>query len=148
MKVVNRKAKRNFEILEKYEAGIVLTGPEVKSAKEGRIKLEDSYVRLREDGAYLVNCFIAPYAFASQENYDPRRERKLLLHKKEILKLRTKIKGGRGLTVVPLSCYNKGALVKLEIALARGRRKFEKKKVEKEREMKREIEREMKEYLR
>lgn len=148
MKIINKKAKRDYEILEKYEAGIVLTGAEVKSVKQGRIKLEDAFVRVKEDGVFLVNSFIAPYSFADNRDYDPRRERRLLLHKKEILRLITKMRGSRGLTVIPLSCYTKRGLIKFEIALARGRKKFEKQRVEKEREIKREIDREIKKYLR
>lgn len=147
MKVINKKAKREYEILETYEAGIVLTGPEVKSVKQGRIKLEDSYVRVKDNGVILINCFIAPYPYADNSDYDPRRERRLLLHKKEITRLITKIRSAQGLTVIPLSCYTKGSLIKLEIALARGRRKFEKKSVEKQREIEREIDREIKRYV-
>jgi len=148
MKVLNRKVKKDFEILEKLEAGIVLTGSEVKSVKQGRVKLEGSFVKFTNYSAFLINAFIAPYKFADNTNYDPLRSRQLLLHKKEILKLKTKLKQARGLTVVPLSIYNKGHLIKVELALVRGRKKFEKKNVEKEKTIKKTIEREIKEYLR
>ena len=147
MKIVNRRARRDFEILERLEAGISLTGPEVKSAKQGRIKLEDAFVKFLDEGAFLINSFIAPYKFADNRDYDPYRQRRLLLHKKEIVRLKTKLAQARGLTVIPLSFYTKGALIKVEIALAKGRKKFEKKSVEKERAIKRAIDKEIKEYL-
>ncbi len=147
MKIINRKARRDYEILEKYEAGVVLSGAEVKSIRNGRIKLEDAYIRIKENEAFLINCYIAPYKYANNTDYDPSRQRKLLLHKKEIIRIQTKLNESRGLTVIPLSCYNKGKYIKFEIALVRGRKKFEKKKVEKERAVKREIEKEIKDYL-
>ena len=148
MRVINKRAKREYEILEKYEAGIILQGWEVKSIRERRIKLENSYVREKEDGFYLIGCVIAPYKYARSSECDPQRDRKLLLNKKEIKRIKIKLQSSRGLTIVPLSCYTKGSLIKLEIALARGRKKFEKKKLEKEKRRIREIEREIKEYVR
>ncbi len=147
MKVINRRAGRDFEILEKFEAGISLTGPEVKSTKQGRVKLEEAFVKFSDEGVVLINSFIAPYKFADNRDYDPYRPRRLLLHKKEIVRLKTKLAQARGLTVIPLSIYTKGALIKVEIALAKGKKKFEKKGVEKARAIKRAIDREIKEYL-
>lgn len=147
MKIINRRARRDFTILEKLEAGIVLTGPEVKSVREGRVKLDEAFVKLKDDGAYLINSFIASYKFADAKDYDAYRPRKLLLHKKEIVRLKTKLSQIKGLTIIPLSLYTKGSLIKLEIALAKGRKKFEKKKLEKEKAIKRVIDKEIKEYL-
>jgi SsrA-binding protein len=143
MKVINRKARFDYELLEKFEAGIALTGPEVKSAKEGKLSLEDSFVRIRNGEAWLHNAHIHPYRFADNEDYDPRRPRKLLLRRGELLKLAQKTHE-RGLTIVPVSCYTKGHLVKLKIALARGRKRYEKRLKIREREAEREIERELK----
>ena len=142
MRVVNRRAKRDYQILEKYEAGIVLTGPEVKSVKGGRIRLEESFVRIKDNEAFLVNAEIPFYLPAGKRDYDPRRERKLLLHKKEILNLALKT-AHSSLTIVPISCYTKHGLVKLTIALARGKRKWEKKEAIKRRDLEREVEREL-----
>lgn len=146
MKIINKKFYRNYEEIESFEAGIVLTGAEVKSAKSGGIKLDDSYVKILSDGLYLINANIAKYKFDSQKNYNPTRPRKLLLKKKEILKIAVKMKAS-GLTIAPKSCYNKGDLLKLEIALVRGRKDREKRKLEKQRDIKREEERKMKEYF-
>jgi len=147
MKIINKKFNRDYEKIETFEAGIVLTGGEVKSIKEGRLRLEDSYVKFLDDGPYLVNAEIPPYRFATSQGYDPKRSRKLLLNKKEIIRLKTKLKSASGLTVVPVLCYNKGKLLKLEIALARGRKEIEKKKLEKKREIEREKEKEIKEWI-
>lgn len=131
----------DYNILEKFEAGIHLTGAEVKSVKGGHMSLDGAFVRIIGSEAYLVNAQIFPYPNARTENYEPRRTRKLLLHKKEIIALKTKTEQS-GLTLVPISCYttshrrevvvgqshasNKAGLVKLEIAIARGKKKFEK----------------------
>ncbi len=147
MKIINRRFNRDYQKIESYEAGIILTGPEVKSIKEGRLKLEEAYVKIINNEAYLINAQIPLYQFANVENYDPKRTRKLLLKKKEITRLMTKIKSSPGLTITPVSCYNKGDLLKLEIALVRGRKEIEKKKLEKEKDIKREQEKEIKNYL-
>ncbi len=148
MKIINRKFGREYKEIEKYEAGIVLTGPEVKSVRAGRMRLEGAFVRLLGSEVYLVNAEIPIYQYAQSTNYDPRRTRKLLLHKKEVVRLKTKLSGAPGLTIVPVSCYNKRGLIKLEIALAKGRRDIEKRKREKARDIKRAIDREIKEYVR
>lgn len=147
MKIINRKFNREYKEIESIEAGIALTGPEVKSIRLGRIKLDDSFVRIMEDGsAYLINAEIPIYEFARSQNYDPKRTRKLLLHKKELLRLRTKMTSA-GLTLAPKNCYNKGPLIKLEIALVKGRKDIEKRKLEKERDIKRNEKREAKEFM-
>ncbi|MFN4212523.1 MAG: SsrA-binding protein SmpB [Microgenomates group bacterium] len=149
MKIYNRKFRREYQEIERYEAGIVLLGAEVKSIREGRIKLDDSFVKIMEDGAaYLINADIPLYKFSHHKNYDSKRRRKLLLHKRELVRLKTKISSSKGLTIVPVSCYNKGNLIKIEVALARGRKDIEKGKLEKQRDIKREQEKEAKGYLR
>lgn len=142
MKITNRRAYHDYHILEKLEAGIHLTGPEVKSVKGGHMSLEGAFVRIIGSEAYLVNAQIFPYPHARLENYDPRRTRKLLLHKKEIIALKTKI-NQQDLTLVPLSCYNKQGFLKLEIALARGKRKYEKREALKRKDLEREMEEEL-----
>lgn len=147
MKIINRKFNREYREIEKYEAGISLIGSEVKSIRAGRIKLDDAFVRIMEDGsACLINAEIPVYEFARSQNYDPKRTRKLLLHKKELIRLKTKMTSA-GLTLAPKSCYNKGPLIKLEIALVKGRQDIEKRKLEKKRDIARNEKREAKEYL-
>lgn len=142
MKITNRRAYFDYEILEKFEAGINLTGAEVKSVKGGHMSLDGAFVRIIGSEAYLVNAQIFPYSQARLENYEPRRTRKLLLHKKEIIALKTKTEQS-GLTLLPLSCYNKRAFVKLEIALARGKKKYEKREALKRRDIDRQTEEEL-----
>lgn len=147
MKIINKYINRQYAILEKYEAGIVLTGAEVKSVRKGNIQFKNAFVKIMEDGAVLINCEIPIYKFARPENYDPRRTRKLLLRKSELIRLKTKLLAGGNLTIIPLSCYTKRALIKLEIALCKGKKTWEKKKVEKERDVERQEEKEIKEYI-
>lgn len=125
MKIVNKKAHFEYEILERLEAGVTLTGAEVKSIKGGHATLEGSFVRIVGSEAYLVNAQIFPYTFARPEGYDPKRTRKLLLHKSELIRLKSKLDGAN-LTLVPLAWYTKGPFVKLEIGLARGKKQYEK----------------------
>jgi len=146
MKIINRKFHRDYQEIETFEAGVVLTGAEVKSIRQGGIRLEDSYVKILSDGPYLVNAQIFPYRFSQNQNFDEKRSRKLLLNKKEIIKILTKVKTGR-LTIVPKACYNKRDLIKVEIALVRGRRDIEKRKLEKRREIEREKEKEAREWM-
>ena len=117
----NRKAFADYDVLERFEAGISLRGSEVKSVREGKVNLKDSYARIKGEEAFLVNCHISPYNFANQLNHDPTRERKLLLHRREILRLMGKVQE-KGLTVVPLRVYLKGTRIKVEIALAKAKR--------------------------
>ncbi len=145
-KILNKKSYRDYEIIDKIEAGIILTGPEVKSIREGRIRLEDAYVKITENDIILINADIAPYKFSNDKNFDSKRIRKLLLNKKEILKLRTKMNAKGNLTIIPLACYNKKNIIKIEIGLARGKKNWEVKKVEQNRDEKRREEKEFKEY--
>ncbi|MCD6454713.1 MAG: SsrA-binding protein SmpB [Candidatus Aminicenantes bacterium] len=148
MKIVatNRKAKRDYEILETYEAGIELKGTEVKSIRNGRININDSFIREKRGELYLVGAHISPYEQGNIFNHDPLRDRKLLLHKKEIHRIITKMKEKR-LTVVPLKVYfNKRGKFKVEIAVAKGRKAYEKKQKIKERDIEREMQAELKKW--
>lgn len=140
MKITNRRAFFDYQIFERFEAGINLYGAEVKAVKLGQADLAGSHVKIIGSEAYLVNAKIFPYKYAQPEGYDARRTRKLLLHKKEIIALKTKTKG-EGLTVVPVSLYTtERNLIKVELALAKGKRKFEKKRAIKEKDLERELE--------
>ncbi|KKS73980.1 MAG: SsrA-binding protein [Candidatus Azambacteria bacterium GW2011_GWB1_42_72] len=130
----NRKARFNYEILETFEAGLVLSGPEVKSIKNGRMNLAGCYINIHDGELYLIGASIAPYQPKNQPaDYDPARSRKLLLHKKEIMSLLGKIQQ-KGLTLVPLKVYNKGRRIKLEFAIVRGKKKYDKRAVISKRE--------------
>lgn len=145
MKVLatNKKAYHDYEILEKYEAGIVLKGTEVKSAKNGRINLRDSFIRINNGEAFLLNCHISPYEQGNIMNHDPTRTRKLLLHKREIERLAGKVQE-KGLTLVPLRVYLKNNLVKVEVALAKGKKLHDKREAIKKKDLDREISRTLK----
>jgi len=136
----HRKARFEYEILEKVEAGIALVGPEVKSLRAGNASLVDAYAVVRRGEVYLVGAHISPYAQASRENPDPKRERKLLLHRSEIERLGAKV-AERGLTLVPLQIYFRNGKAKVELALARGRRRHDKRDAIREREQEREVRR-------
>jgi SsrA-binding protein len=135
----NRQAGYRYEFLDKLEAGIQLQGTEVKSVREGRVQLKDSYVEFKDGQAWLVGAHISPYSHGNRENRDPERVRKLLLKKREIDRLfgRTQLKG---LTVVPLAVYLKGNWIKVEIALVQGKKLYDKREAEKARELDREVE--------
>jgi len=139
----NRKAYHDYHIEETVESGIALLGTEVKSLREGRANLKDSYVILKSGEAFLLNCHISPYSHGNIMNHEPIRTRKLLMHRKEIDRLRGKVEG-KGYTLIPLKLYFKDSFVKVEIGLARGKKLFEKRDTIKEREAKREIEKAMK----
>ncbi len=145
--ITNKKARRDYQIIKEYIAGIALSGAEVKSIRQGRIKLDQAYIRFLDSGPVLVNAYIPPYQYADEKDYDPTRTRKLLLTKKEIIELQTKLRSSRGLTVVPIVCYNKGRYIKLKIALARGRKKFDKKSIEKRKTIERQQKEEIKKAL-
>ncbi|MFA9288963.1 MAG: SsrA-binding protein SmpB [Weeksellaceae bacterium] len=147
MRVDNRQFNRSYEEIETLEAGIVLNGGEVKSVKAGNIRLEKAYVKIVDGEAYLMNAEVAAYQFTRAQDHEVNRKRKLLLHKKELLRLNTKLKSAGNLTIIPLACYNKGRHIKLQIALARGRSDLKKKKLVKARDIKINQKREMKEYL-
>lgn len=121
----NKKARREYEILDVLEAGISLVGAEVKSIREGGVSLRESYVRIKNDEVFLVGCHISPYSHSQAEAYEPTRDRKLLLHRREIEKLRGRVIE-RGLTLVPLRMYFHGGVCKVEIAVARGRKLYDK----------------------
>ncbi len=142
--ISNKKAHFNYEILETYTAGIELFGYEVKSLKKGQGSLEGSHVTVRGAEAYIVGMFVPPYQPANTPtDYDPYRNRKLLLHKKEIEVL-GKVENKKGLTIVPLSVYNKGSKIKLDIASAKGKKKFDKRETLKKRDSDRDIARDLK----
>lgn len=144
MKIFNRRAKRDYQLFEKIEAGISLLGPEVKSIREGKMSLEEAFIRIKGGQAYLFNAHIHPYRFAETTSLDPLRARKLLLHKKEILALEQKMKQ-KNLTMVPLACYTKGRKIKLELALAHGKKQYEHREAIRQRDWEREIGRELRE---
>jgi len=135
----NKRARHDYHVLETFEAGIQLAGTEVKSVREGRVQLKDSYVEFKDGQAYLVGAHVSPYSHGNRENRDPERIRKLLLKKREIDRLfgRTQLKG---LTVVPLSVYLKGNWIKVELALVQGKKLYDKREAEKTRELDREAE--------
>jgi len=144
-KIVNRRARFDYELLEKVEAGIVLTGTEVKSVKQGQISLKEGFVRIDDNGeVWLVNANVHPYKFADNKNYEPTRSRKLLLKKTEILGLLKKIEG-KNLTLIPTAIYTRKNKIKVEIAIGRGKKKWDKRRAIKEREGKREVRKAMKE---
>jgi SsrA-binding protein len=141
----NRKARFNYEIWEKYETGIELLGTEVKSVRGGQMSLEGAFVIVRGGEAFLINANIPPYQIKNApKDYDPLRNRKLLLTKKELTVLAGSEKN-KSLTIVPISVYNKGRKIKLEIALVKGKKKFDKRETLKKRDTDREIRREYKE---
>lgn len=143
VKIENKKAYHDYEIIEKLEAGIQLKGSEVKSLREGRANLKDSYAKVINGEMFLFNFYIAPYP-NSFEKIEPKRKKKLLLHKKQINKWAQKVEE-KGLTIVPLSVYfNDRGLAKVELALVKGKKIYDKRKAIKERELKREIERKLK----
>ena len=135
----NRKASFNYEILERFEAGMKLTGPEVKSLRKGQGALDGAYITVRGGEAFLMGMTIPPYQVNNQDAYEPTRMRKLLLTKKELREL-TDIE--KGLTIVPISVYNKGRHVKIEIASVRGKKKFDKRETIKKRDVERDVRRE------
>ena len=141
---VNLKASHDYELLERFEAGLSLLGTEVKSAREGKVNLKDSYAAPRGGELFLLLAHITPYTHGSYVNHDAQRPRKLLLHKREIRRLIGKI-AERGLTLVPTRLYFKDGRLKVEIALARGKRQHDRRAAARERDVKREIEAALKE---
>lgn len=134
----NRKAWHDYLILETFEAGLVLVGTEVKSLREGRANLKDSFARIKNAEAYLYNAHISPYGQAGPNNHDPTRTRKLLLHRQEINKLIGRV-AEKGLTLIPLKLYFKRGKAKVELALARGKKLYDKREVLRARVHEREI---------
>lgn len=140
MKIINKRASFDYELQDRFEAGINLLGAEVKAVKLGHADLSGSHVRIVGSEVYLVNAKIFPYEYARPETYDETRTRKLLLHKKEITALRSKMEGSR-LTIVPVSLYTtRHNLIKAELALARGKKQFDKRQAIKKRDLDREAE--------
>lgn len=140
----NKKALFDYKILEKFQAGLVLTGAETKAVKDGQISLKGAYVNFHNGEAYLLNAHISPYKPAGKIlDYDPTHSRRLLLHKKEIRYLQGKTQEN-GLTIVPLSVYTSNRFIKVEIAVARGKQKYDKRDTIKKRDLDREIKRTLK----
>ncbi len=138
----NRKAYHDYLILDTYEAGIVLTGSEIKSVRANQVSLRDGYALIRDGEVWLENVHIAPYNQANRENHEPRRSRKLLLHRREINRLTGKLRE-KGFTLIPLSMYLKNSRAKIELGLARGKRQYDKRVALKEKEARRQIDRSM-----
>jgi len=138
---MNRAASHEFHLLARFEAGLVLTGPEVKSAREGRVSLKEAYAKIKNDEAFLHEAHFSPYSHARMADVEPRRVRKLLLHAREIRKL-AKETSASGVTLVPTKLYLKAGRIKIEIAVAKGKRSYDKRERAKRREADREIARE------
>jgi SsrA-binding protein len=136
----NRRARRNYSIVETYETGISLLGSEVKSLRESKLELKDSYADVRNGEVYLVGAFIGPYEFAREGGHEPERERKLLLHRREIDRVAGQV-AEKGLTLIPLQVYFKGGKVKVELGLAKGKTTVDKRQSLREKDHKREMER-------
>ena len=130
----NRYAGHAYHLLERYEAGLVLTGTEVKAAKTGKVQLKDSYAEVTGNEAWLMNAHISQYSHGNRENHDPVHRRKLLLHRQEIDKLLTKTRE-KGLTIIPTKMYLKNGRIKCELAVGRGKKLHDKRETEREREM-------------
>ncbi|OGE37850.1 SsrA-binding protein [Candidatus Daviesbacteria bacterium RIFCSPLOWO2_01_FULL_39_12] len=142
MRLVNKKALYNYHILEKIEAGIVLSGAEVKSIRAGRIDLGESYVRILNGEAYLVNANIPKFQQSGEKDYDATKSRKLLLHKDQIDSLLGKV-SGKATTLVPVAIYEKNNRFKVEVGLAKSKKEFDKRKILKERDHARRVEQEL-----
>lgn len=139
----NRKARHDYEIVDTYEAGLVLKGTEIKSVRKGKMNLQDGYISIHQGEAWLKNAHISPYDHGNIFNHDPLRDRKLLLHKTEINKLAQEVKVS-GMTIVPLKVYLVRGRAKLLLGLARGKNKYDKRHALKEKQAKRDIDRAMK----
>lgn len=142
--VTNRAALHEYHILERYEAGAVLQGTEVKSIRAGQVQLKDSYVAVRDGEAWLFNAHISPYAYGNRENHDPLRTRKLLLHRREIERLEEEA-SVKGLTLVVTRVYLKGGRIKFELGVARGKKLYDKRETEMRRTVERETRAQLKE---
>lgn len=138
MIAVNRKARHEYELLDRYEAGIELKGTEIKSIRQGKVQLKDAYISIRDGQAVVKGMHISPYEFGNRFNHDEVRDRRLLLHKREILKLDQAVRL-KGLTLIPLNIYITHGLCKMEIAVARGKNLHDKRESAKKRDVEREI---------
>lgn len=143
MEILNRKARYDYEIEDTYEAGIVLTGTEIKSIRQGKANIKDSYAIIRNNEIYLLNTHISLYSEGNRFNHEETRTRKLLLHKKEIYKLRDKLEI-EGYTLIPLKIYFVRGKAKVQIGVAKGKKNYNKKEAIKERDIKREMEKNIK----
>ena len=139
---MNKKARHDYEVLDTYEAGMMLTGPEVKSIRLGRAQLKDSFARVTDEEGWIINLTISPYPYADNDEYEPKRTRKLLLKKAELKRLTGKLQQ-KGVSLVPLKIYEKRNTFKVELGLVRGRKQYEKKEIKKQRDIKREVERQV-----
>ena len=135
MEIINRKAKFDYYITEELEAGIVLNGTEIKSLRKGSADLKDTYVRIKNNEAFIINMYIAKYEEGNIFNHEERRERKLLLHKKEIKRL-AELSIKDGYTLIPIRCYLKKNLIKISIGVCRGKKNYDKREAIKERDLK------------
>jgi SsrA-binding protein len=144
--VANRAAFHEYHISDKYEAGVALTGTEVKSAMGGRVQLKDSYVAVRDGEAWLFNAHISPYSHGNRENHDPMRTRKLLLHRREIDKLE-EAAAIQGMTLVVTRIYLKNGRIKIEVGVARGKKLYDKRETEMRRTIERETQAQLKERM-
>jgi SsrA-binding protein len=136
----NRKANFEYEILNRYEAGIVITGTEVKSIRDGKVNIQESYGRIVNDEVWIINSHINEYKYGNINNHEPLRNRKLLLNKREIRKIKQQLQE-KGLTLVPLKVYFKGSLVKVEIGIAKGKKLYDKRESIKKRDIERNLSR-------
>ncbi len=141
--LVNRKAYHDFSVIQTVEAGISLTGTEVKSAKEGKVSFRDGFCFIKDGEIFLKNVHISRYSYGNRINHDPDRDRKLLLHKREITRLNSKVRE-KGLTIVPLRMYEKRGMIKLEIGLVKGKRLYDKKEDIRARDQMRDLKRSFK----
>ncbi len=141
----NRKARHEFHLFETFEAGLELTGSEVKSLREGRANLKDAYITIRDGNAIMVGSHISPYSHTGYSGHDPDRDRQLLLNRREIRKISHKI-AEKGFTVVPLKLYFKNGWAKVEIAVAKGKHTYDKREARKARDVARDTQREMRKY--
>lgn len=139
----NRKARHDYEIIDSMEAGIVLLGSEIKAIRESRVNLTDTYARFKQGELWLIGMHISPYTKAAMENHEPLRDRKLLMHKQELKRLNRQVEE-KGITLIPLKIYFRKHLVKVELGLARGKRKYDKRAAIAERDVKRDMERQTK----
>ena len=140
---VNRKARHEYNILDTYEAGLVLKGTEVKSLREGKVSLREGFAQIENNELYIINMHISPYAFGNIFNVNPKRKRKLLLHHREINRLRKQVEE-KGLTLIPLRIYFKKGHAKIELALAKGKKLYDKRHALAEKDIQREVDRELK----
>jgi SsrA-binding protein len=143
----NRRARHEFEILESLEAGLMLTGTEIKSIRAGGVSLNEAYARFRDGEAWLLGMHVPPYKQGSYANVDPNRPRKLLLHKEQIARLQSRV-GEKGLTIVPLRLYFTRGIAKVELGLARGKKLWDKRQEEATRDAKRDVAREVARHVR